>query len=197
MENNELNLSHIWKKQPAISPDLRELKQRLSKYRKNSLKKKWTSNITLGLTVIFILSIWFLYDASTIYPKIGMSFIILAISLSLIKFNLFYKSIFELNKDQDNKAYLNSLLNIQEKQRNIQSRFMNVYFSLLSIGILIYLYEFCLRMSYGMAIITYALTLGWLLFVWLYLKPRIVKKQNRELQGYIDSIHKIIESEND
>ena len=151
MENNELNLSHIWKKQPAISPDLRELKQRLSKYRKNSLKKKWTSNITLGLTVIFILTIWF----------------------------------------------LNSLLNIQEKQRNIQSRFMNVYFSLLSIGILIYLYEFCLKMSYGMAIITYALTLGWLLFVWLYLKPRIVKKQNRELQGYIDSIHKIIESEND
>lgn len=197
MENNELNLSHIWKKQPAISSDLRELKQRLSKYRKNSMKKKWASNITLGLTIIFILSIWFLYDASTIYPKIGMSFIILAISLSLIKFNLFYKSILELNKDQDNKAYLNSLLSIQEKQRNIQSRFMNVYFSLLSIGILIYLYEFSLRMSFGMAFITYALTLGWLLFVWLFLKPRIVKKQNKELQGYIDSIHKIIESEND
>ena len=197
MENKEFNLSQIWKNQPTVSPDLRELKQRLSKYRKDSMKKKWTSNITLVLTAIFILSIWFLYDASTIYPKIGMSFIILAISLSLIKFNLFYKSILELNKDQDNKAYLNSLLSIQEKQKNIQSSFMNVYFTLLSIGVLIYLYEFSLRMSFSYAIITYVLTLGWLLFVWMFLKPRMVKKQNKELQGYIDSIQKIIESEHE
>lgn len=195
MANKEFDLSQIWQKQPIISPDLTDLTNRISGYKRESMKKKWISNITLGLTAVFILSIWFLYEAKTIYPKVGMSFIILAISLSLIKFNLFYSSFKDLNKGQDNRAYLNSLLSIQEKQKSIQTGFMNLYFVLLTIGMVFYLYEFSLRMSNTMAIISYALTLGWIAFVWVFLKPRIVKKQNKELEGFINSIQKIIESE--
>lgn len=195
MENKEINLSKLWKQQTSISPDLEDLKQRLSKYKKENLRKRIISNITLGLTIVVILGIWILYDADTIFPMLGMSLIITAIGISLIKFNQFYSSFKDLNKNLENKEYLESLLEIQKKQKVIQTSFMNIYFSLLTLGLVLYLYEFTLRMDKVMAIVAYGLTLGWIVFVWFYLKPKMVKKQNLKLEQYINSIQNIINSE--
>jgi hypothetical protein len=41
------------------------------------------------------------------------------------------------------------------------------------------------------AVIAYVLTFGWVAFVWLYLKPKVAKKQNEKLEKFIDSIEKI------
>lgn len=195
MENNEINLSKLWKQQTSISPDLEDLKRRLSKYKKDNSRKRIISNITLGLTIVVILGIWILYDASTIFPMLGMSLIITAIGISIIKFNQFYSSFKDLNKNLENKEYLKSLLEIQKKQKVIQTSIMNIYFTLLTLGMVLYLYEFTLRMDKLMAIVAYGLTLGWFAFVWFYLKPKMVKKQNLKLEQYISSIQNIINSE--
>lgn len=195
MENNEINLSKLWKQQTSISPDLEDLKRRLSKYKKDNSRKRIISNITLGLTIVVILGIWILYDASTIFPMLGMSLIITAIGISIIKFNQFYSSFKDLNKNLENKEYLQSLLEIQKKQKVIQTSIMNIYFTLLTLGMVLYLYEFTLRMDKLMAIVAYGLTLGWFAFVWFYLKPKMVKKQNLKLEQYISSIQNIINSE--
>jgi len=195
MENNELDLSRIWKKQPSVSPDYNDLLNRIRGYKKGNMRKKIISNISLVATILIILSIWFLYDASTVYPKLGMSLIILAISISLIKFNQFYRTFNNLDKGLNNNEYLKTLLEIERKQKSIQVNFMNIYFILLSIGLLVYMYEFSLRMNNTTAIAAYGLTFGWITFVWIYLKPKMAKKQNAKLEKLVNSIQNIIQNQ--
>lgn len=191
MESNELDLSRIWKKQPTRSSDYDDLINRIHSYKKASNKKKVISNISLTLTALVIISIWVLYKADTVFPKIGMSLIIAAISISLFKFNQFYKSFNELDKSIDSKGYLDALIAIQKRQKDIQGNFINIYFILLSLGLLFYMYEFSLKMDTKTAVVAYVLTFGWVAFVWLYLKPKVAKKQNEKLEKFIDSIEKI------
>ena len=141
MESNELDLSRIWKNQPTKSSDYDDLINRIHSYKKASNKKKVISNISLTLTALVIISIWVLYKADTVFPKIGMSLIIAAISISLFKFNQFYKSFNDLDKSIDSKGYLDALIAIQKKQKDIQGNFINIYFILLSLGLLFYMYE--------------------------------------------------------
>ena len=194
MENNEINLSGIWKKQTSISPDFQDLMKRIKAYKKESDVKRWISNISLALTCIVLISIWILYDSETILPNLGISLIILAIAISLIKFNQFYIGFEDLDKSLDNQSYLNVLLEIQKKQHAIQTNFMNIYFILLTLGLIIYMYEFASRMTMIYGITAYGLTLAWIAFVWFYLKPKMAKKQNLKLMQYINSIENIIEN---
>ncbi|HNF48990.1 MAG TPA: hypothetical protein PLF48_06390, partial [Chitinophagales bacterium] len=80
---------------------------------------------------------------------------------------------------------LDNLLALKRKQQQLQTTILNLYFILLSSGILLYMIEPSLRMTVFWRIMSYALSIIWFLFCWFYLRPRQTKKQQSKLDELI------------
>ncbi|GEM_PF-134331 len=195
MENKEFSFETLWQAQKIQKPDFQALQEKIKHYKKENLKKQLFANISLISTLLFLIVLWVLLDELDLTTKVGLCLVILAVSLSLLKFNRFY-SLF--GKFNDNKCgnseidtsqqYLKKLMEINQQQKRLQSDFMKVYFLLLGFGFTFYMYEFAQKMSLWMACLVYGLTFLWFGFVWFYLKPRIIRKQQQKLDDLIRAI---------
>ena len=97
------------------------------------------------------------------------------------------------NPQNSNTEYLEQLLLFKKKQVFLQSTIMNIYFILLSLGILLYMIEYTIRMNILAGLLTYIITSLWMLFNWFYLRPKIIKKQQQKLNEIIADLENINE----
>ena len=100
----------------------------------------------------------------------------------------FKKQFSILTKDEtvpSSKEYLQQLIALQKVQTYQQTTILNSYFDLLSLGISLYLIEFVSQMTYLWGTITYTLTFLWFAFIWWYLRPKIILKQNKKLNNIV------------
>jgi hypothetical protein len=68
---------------------------------------------------------------------------------------------------------------------------LNLYFVILSAGICLYMYEYTARMTTAWAILAYTITSAWIIFNWLYTKPKTIKKQQSKLNDLITKFENI------
>ena len=101
-----------------------------------------------------------------------------------------YKRI-EEDKIQSNYNYLKNLLEIKSKESYIQTKIMNLYFAMLSIGIGLYMYEYISKMSSFLAIVAYIVVLLWIGFNWFVLLPKCIKKNTQKIDSLIHQLEKI------
>lgn len=90
-----------------------------------------------------------------------------------------------IDTTQTNQGYLQKLIEIKRKQQFMQSKMLSLYFVLLGIGIGLYMYEYVVRMTILWAVFTYGLTLLWMGFNWLYIRPKQIKKQQSKINELI------------
>lgn len=195
MENKEFSFETLWQAQKIQKPDFQALQERIKQYKRENLKKQSFSNLCLVSTLLFLVILWAFMDNLQISTKIGLCLVILAVSLSLLKFNRFYSLFGKFNENKSGNSeietsqqYLKKLMEINQQQKRLQSDFMKVYFLLLGLGFAFYMYEFAQKMSLWMACFVYGLTFLWFGFVWFYLKPRVIKKQQQKLDDLIRAI---------
>lgn len=191
--SNKINLNELWSGQKSEQPNTSDLLLKMQKFNKENRKKIIITNVLLGLTSIFILFIWYYYKPQFISTKLGIITIIVAMLIFLISSN---RSLVLFNKPSEtesNQAYLKNLLKIKEKQQYLQTTILNLYFVLLSTGILLYLYEYASRMTTVWAVVTYSLSGIWILLNWFYLRPRQIKKQQAKINEIISNVEKIQE----
>lgn len=188
MENKELDFAKLWHAQQTTEPDIKDLQLKIAKYKKENVRKQIFANINLILTLSVLILIWVNLDQLKWSSKLGLSLIILAICISLFKFNKFYRKFNKLDQGTDSNTYLQKLLQIQVEQKNIQHKFINTYFIILGIGLAIYLWQFAVLLGSMNGIMIYAATFLWLGFVWFYLRPRITKKQEAKLNALIEQV---------
>ncbi|GAA4138438.1 hypothetical protein GCM10022216_15570 [Sphingobacterium kyonggiense] len=188
MENKELDFAKLWHAQQTTEPDIKDLQLKIAKYKKENVRKQIFANINLILTLSVLILIWVNLDQLEWSSKLGLSLIILAICISLFKFNKFYRKFNKLDQGTDSNTYLQKLLQIQVEQKNIQHKFINTYFIILGIGLAIYLWQFAVLLGSMNGIMIYAATFLWLGFVWFYLRPRITKKQEAKLNALIEQV---------
>ena len=86
MDNNNLDLSSIWKQQKVGQPNIEELTYKLNQFKKSGLQKLIITNIILVITIGLIIFIWNQYQPQFITSKIG---IVLTI-LSMVIFVFFF-----------------------------------------------------------------------------------------------------------
>ena len=188
MENKELDFAKLWHAQQTTKPDIKDLQLKIAKYKKENVRKQIFANINLIVTLSVLILIWVNLDQLNWSSKLGLSLIILAICISLFKFNKFYRKFNKLDQGTDSNTYLQKLLQIQVEQKNIQHKFINTYFIILGIGLAIYLWQFAVLLGSMNGIMIYAATFLWLGFVWFYLRPRITKKQEAKLNALIEQV---------
>lgn len=190
METN-LDLKKIWGKQYIPIIDVQEVFKKIEVYKNSKRKKAVMLNVILFLTILFILFIWIYFKPQFISTKIGIVLTVVAM-LIVIFFNSKMKNtLSKVNEDQSNEAYLKNLKAIKLYENRIQTKVISLYFVLLSFGIMLYIYEYLSKMTLVIQSVFCLALVLWISFNWFVLRPRIIKKNQREINDLIGQLERI------
>lgn len=190
METN-LDLKKIWGKQYIPIIDVQEVLKKIEVYKRSKIKKVVMLNVILFFTILFILLIWIYFKPQFISTKIGIVLTVAAM-LIVIFFNSKMKNtLSKVNENQSNEAYLKNLKTIKLHENRIQTKVMSLYFVLLSFGIMLYIYEYISKMTIVIQIVFCLALVLWIVFNWFVLRPRIIKKNQREINDLIEQLERI------
>ena len=183
--SRDLNLMDLWQQQPIRPSSLTDLMAKLTQFKRANLRRLWLINGLLIATSGFIGLIWSVYHPQLVTTKVGIVLTIIAMVTYLAVYNKYAVLNKEIDSTQSVDAYLQALILLKTKQHYLQSKLLSGYFVLLSVGIGLYLYEYTRRMSLFGALLSYALTGLWIVFNWVYIRPRTIKKQGATLDELI------------
>lgn len=190
METN-LDLKKIWGKQYIPIIDVQEVLKKIEVYKRAKIKKAVMLNVILFFTILFILFIWIYFKPQFISTKIGIVLTVVAM-LIVIFFNSKMKNtLSKVNENQSNEAFLKNLKIIKLHENRIQTKVMSVYFVLLSLGIMLYIYEYLSKMTLIIQSVFCLALVLWISFNWFVLRPRIIKKNQREINDLIEQLERI------
>lgn len=188
---DDIYFQNLYRRQVNAIPDITELYKKANIYKKKNLIKLVVANVSLLFTSAFIIWIWYFYDPAFVTTKIGIALVILAMVLFIAVYNNIIPFLLKRTQNNNTKDYLNQLLNLKKKQKFLQSYMLNIYFILLFTGICLYLYEFVFKMPLSGGILTYGITLLWIAINWFYFRPRIIKKQEKEINQLINAFKRV------
>jgi len=194
MRNNNITIEDLWQSKTSQIPNLSEIYNLADKAKRKLLFRTIIINVTYMLTTAFILAIWVNYNPKLLSTKIGICLSILAILSFVLAQN---RMLPYLKKENDNinlNDYLIQLKELRKKEHFMQTTMLNIYFAMLSLGILLYMYEYVAKTPLSI-LLTYGPTIGWFVFNWFYLRPKTLKKQQiktNELISKFENLQKQI-----
>ncbi|MCB0507408.1 MAG: hypothetical protein R2739_00105 [Chitinophagales bacterium] len=191
MDTNQINFNELWSKQESTPPDIKELSKKIHSFKRKNILRIILTNVVLAGTIAFIIFVWMHYQPQLLTTKIGIILTVLAMVIYIIVTNNTISLFKKTTTVASNQEYLQNLLAIKQKQQFINTTIMKIYFILLSIGIGLYMIEYASRMSFWGAIVTYAITFAWILFNWIYTRPRKIKKQEQKMNEIISKLEEI------
>jgi hypothetical protein len=191
MDNNNIDFKDLWKKQTVSQPNMEDLLLRLKQFKKASLLSLWKANVLLAATTAFIICVWYYCQPEFISTKIGIVLAILAMAMYVGVYNGLLRIYKNIDSAQTNHEYLQQLISIRKKQQFIQSTVLSLYFIMLGAGICLYMYEYAVRMTVPGAVFTYGITLLWMVFNWVYIRPKQIKKQQTKINSLIEKFEDV------
>ncbi|RAV99503.1 hypothetical protein [Pseudochryseolinea flava] len=191
MDSN-IDFKGLWSKQSVQMPDISIIKDQVKQLKWKYMRRLVFANTLLLLTSAFIIFIWIYFQPEYTTTKIGIVVVIAAMVSFLLMFNRMYPLLMKISQTQNNQQYLQNLLLLQRRQKFMHATMTNIYFALLSVGLALYMYEYTVRMSAVAAVTTYAVTMVWILFNWIYLRPKQIKKQQAELNDTIAKVESMV-----
>ena len=184
------DLENLWKQSETKIPPQ---KTNISKIKNNRMKLKNTYTkgaILLILTGIFILGLMIFLDSNLKTILVVSSMIIISITCFLQAALMLFTAneIAKIDETQTPTSHLKqwqSFRVFQKKQRHWN---MPVYYTLLSIALGVYMYELLKNADLWKMILTFAITYSWMLFAYIYLGKKEIKKQDAKLDGIISEL---------
>ncbi|UZR98842.1 hypothetical protein [Chondrinema litorale] len=191
MDSSNIDLNELWAGQNADKPVLKDLHNKMDGFKKNYRRKIIFTNLLLIPTCVFVIFIWVYFQPELITTKIGIVLVVLAMAMFILSTSKSLELFNKVDETEDTQHYLKNLLAIKEKQLYIQTTILNLYFVLLSLGIVLYLYEYALLMPTVWAVFTYGVSGLWILLNWFFIRPKQIKKQQQKLNDIIDKFKNI------
>jgi len=193
---DSIDFKDLWKKQSTGQPDPKAVFAKLKQVKQSNMKKLIASNVALIATSIVMIIVWFAFTPELIITKLGLIFMILAMAILVFNASKLFTSYKNVDSQKSNQGYLKNLVTIKAKEQRLQSKIMSLYFLLLSIGVALFMYEYTAMMPTYFGFLAYALTFAWMAFSWFYMRPRIIKKQQAEVNGLIGQFENMQEQLN-
>jgi len=192
--STEMDFKSLWNKEGTSDiPGTKELIEKAGDLKKITRSKLIRLNLMLVATAVFIIYIGFNIDNEKLTTKIGIALITVAIVSYLAVYNQLMPLLFKSDMETSSHEYLNQLIRIKRKQDFLNKVMINVYFSLFSVGMFLYLLQFAMRGTFIGCILVYGLTFGWIGFSWFYLRPRGIKKKQLPLLNMIAKLEAVDE----
>jgi len=192
--STEMDFKSLWNKEGTSDiPDTKELIEKAGDLKRTTRSKLIRLNLFLLATAVFMIYIGFNIDNEKLTTKIGIALMAVAMVSYLAVYNQLMPLLFKSDMQTSSHEYLNQLIQIKRKQDFLNKVMINIYFTLLSVGMLLYLLQFTVRMTIVGSILTYGLTFGWIGFSWFYLRPRGIKKKQVPLMEMITKLKAVDE----
>ena len=183
-------LENLWKQSETKIPPQ---KTNISKIKNNRMKLKNTYTkgaILLILTGIFILGLMIFLDSNLKTILVVSSMIIISITCFLQAALMLFTAneIAKIDETQTPTFHLKQWQNFRAFQKKQRHWNMPVYYTLLSIALGVYMYELLKNVDLWKMILTFAITYSWMLFAYIYLGKKEIKKQDAKLDGIISEL---------
>ena len=183
-------LENLWKQSETKIPPQ---KTNISKIKNNRMKLKNTYTkgaILLILTGIFILGLMIFLDSNLKTILVVSSMIIISITCFLQAALMLFTAneIAKIDETQTPSFHLKQWQNFRAFQKKQRHWNMPVYYTLLSIALGVYMYELLKNADLWKMILTFAITYSWMLFAYIYLGKKEIKKQDAKLDGIISEL---------
>ena len=183
-------LENLWKQSETKIPPQ---KTNISKIKNNRMKLKNTYTkgaILLILTGIFILGLMIFLDSNSKTILVVSSMIIISITCFLQAALMLFTAneIAKIDETQTPGFHLKQWQNFRAFQKKQRHWNMPVYYTLLSIALGVYMYELLKNADLWKMILTFAITYSWMLFAYIYLGKKEIKKQDAKLDGIISEL---------
>ena len=178
------DLKKIWHSADTHSlPGTVQMMQAIRKYRSSKLMKKAALVAAAILLTGVSIAVVFIYKSVMLSTRIGEACMIIA-GFMLVFTNI--KSLGRLYrvKDFTNKEFIDYLEQVQRNRIYYHNKTQVAGLSLVSIGLLLYIYE-AVHNNLYLCIAAYAFTAAYLLVIWLVIRPRAYKRQAKKLNGEI------------
>ena len=190
MENN-VDLNELWGKQRMNPPQVQEVVSQFSKIKKKNLAKVFAVNGLMLITIIAMVLLWQYVEPRLISTKVGILTMIIAIVAYLFVYNRLIPLLREVDENQSNRAFLEAAVKLKQQQKILQTSMLQLYFIVMTVGLCLCLYEYASLMPSPWSIITYSLTLIWIGFNWVYLRPMVIRREQGKLDGIIKGFESI------
>ena len=188
----EVDFKALWNKEEAKDmPDTKELLKKADRLRKLTRFKLIAQTLVLSATIVILLFVGFRIDHEQVTTMIGLVLMIIAIVSYLVVANQILPMLFKSNVEGTSQEYLNQLIRIKRKNEFINKVMINVYFSLLSLGLFLYSLQFVARMSTAWATFYYVMVFGWMAFSWFVSRPRGIKRKQKPLNDMIERLEAV------
>lgn len=185
------NFKSLWNQQSAPIPDHKTVLEKAMQLKKKTRNKLIAMNALLFSTTVFIIAIVVYFDPQMITTKLGVLLTILAMVIFVTASNFMNKDLFKGDAAASTKNYLGQFIRLQQKQEFLQKTMLTIYFIMLTLGIVLYMIEYTMRMSATGAIATYGITLAWIALNWFYFRPRAIRKQRTKMNEMIGMLEKM------
>lgn len=192
METN-YNFEEIWKQKTPDVLDITEIQSKADAYRKKQMLASICLILSLFMTLGVVVWVWFRFLDLHLMTKSGIILVLIALVLYIFQNFQKMKAIRRINPALNSQEYLTQMKILQRKDLYMQTKGISIYYSLLSLGMALYLFEFAKRMEFFWGIFIYVVTFGWILFGWFYIKPRTIRKQQQKMKDVISSLEKVEE----
>lgn len=184
--STNIDFKNLWKQQDVEQPNMDDLLLKLKKFNNTGIMRIVAANALMITVSAGIILIWYYFQPKLISTKIGIVMVILAMLIFLLAYNKLYQFYKNTSDSKSNSDYLNDLIAIKRKQKFLQTTMMQLYFILLSIGLCLYLYEYTSFMTPFWTVMAYGITLAWILFNWIYIRPKTIKNQQVQIDTLIE-----------
>jgi len=191
MKNFE-ELSSLWTTQPQAEqiPADTLLKQ----VKKGTLalnRKLLWSILIMAATFIFtiVLFLFFLFNSWLTY--VGIFIVMSTVLIYAILMYRDYRLIASHDPTTEVNSYLEKLKIYQTSRTRMYGKMYYVYTLLLSLGLGLFLIEVLKSASIFLETATYALFLGWILFVTFYGRKRIIKTEQEKISEIIGRLERL------
>jgi competence protein ComGC len=193
--NTDQDLRKIWLRQKtAALPAEKELLKRAGSVKRKARNMIVFTFVLLIATLAAISVIVYVAKPQMLSTKAGIAMVGIAILTYLAASGSLLQYLLRTDRqDASVKQYLDQLIAIRAKQRVMQNTILSAYFALLCTGIFLYMIEYVVKMSVTAGVVAYSLTALWFGLNWVYIRPRVIRKQSSRLNEIIRQLEKINE----
>lgn len=186
MDSLTIDFQALWSAKKTPEADLNALRDKIDMFNRLQRQRATGTFVQLIFSIAFVGFLLYQYAPHQITSFLGVAFMCLAMVLWMwtIRKDVNNNAVTDLTQSSSN--FLKQLIQVKQRQRFTQSLILNLYFLFMSVGLFLYLFEFLNRMPMVWAAFTLIVTGAFLLYIWLYLRPRQIKRNTDRLDALIE-----------
>jgi hypothetical protein len=192
--NTEVDFKALWSKEEARDiPDTKELFKKAGNLRSAARIRLIVQSVVLLVVVAILVGVGFNIDHKQRTTTVGLVLMLAGIVSYLLVSGQLLPMLFKSDIDASSKEYLSQLIHIKRKYEFLDKIMVDIYFSLLLAGVVLFGLQFAARMSTIGKISYYGIVIVLLIVTWVYSKAREFRKTLKPLNDTIKRLEAVNE----